>query len=143
MNIALIDAGPIIAYYNAGDDWHSVARRFFEEYKGILITTEAVCTEVMWIIDAPDVQGEFLHDVAREIYKLEPLNPSDFHKIADLNSKYHNAPGDFADLSLVAVADRLQIFDIVSLDRDFDIYRSYSHKKAFTQLFPKWKPTRQ
>lgn len=135
---ALIDAGPLVAYYSKGDKWHQVAQQFFESFKGRLITSEPVATEIMWLLaDDWRVQNEFLLDLEKELYQVAPLNSSDFKYIAELNEKYNNLPGDFADLSIVALSARLGVCNVVSLDADFDIYRSYGNK-TFKQLFPKW-----
>lgn len=135
---ALIDSGPLVAYYNRNDKWHSVAQIFFETFKGRLITSEPVATEVMYLLDANwQVQNEFLSDLNRELYHIESLIVTDFKYIAELNEKYSDLPGDFADLSIVALSARLQLQNVVSLDADFDIYRNLGNK-SFTQLFPKW-----
>jgi predicted nucleic acid-binding protein len=84
------------------------------------------------------VQNEFLGDLAKELFSVPPLLPSDFKYIAQLNEKYKDLPGDFADLSLVALAERLELGEVVSLDKDFDIYKAYRGKKPFKQLFPKY-----
>lgn len=138
LTIAFIDAGPLIAYYNVGDRWHSLAQKFFESFKGRLITSEAVVTEVMWLLaDDWRVQNEFLEDLQKELFQTIPLTHLDFKVIAALNKKYRSVPGDFADLSIVALSERLKVRDVVSLDADFDIYRSYGNK-TFNQIFPKW-----
>jgi predicted nucleic acid-binding protein len=43
-------------------------------------------------------------------------------------------PADFADASLVAMAERLGLLQLASLDRDFDRYRAFG-KRAFTNVF--------
>lgn len=135
---ALIDAGPLVAYYNKGDKWHAIAQEFFENFKGTLFTSEPVATEVMWLLSNDwRVQNEFLADLQLELYKTEPLEAADFKYIAELNEKYKDCPGDFADLSLVAIGERLNVLNVVSLDADFEVYRT-AGKKTFTQLFPKW-----
>jgi uncharacterized protein len=135
--VALIDSGPLMAYYNRGDKWHLIAQEFFEKFKGILITSEPVVTEVMYLLEGDRrVQNEFLSDLSQELYSVKPLVVTDFRYIAELNEKYQDLPGDFADLSIVALATRLDILNVISLDADFDVYRSFG--KRFTQLFPKW-----
>jgi uncharacterized protein len=135
--VALIDSGPLMAYYNRGDKWHLIAQKFFEKFKGILITSEPVVTEVMYLLEGDRrVQNEFLSDLSQELYSVKPLVVTDFRYIAELNEKYQDLPGDFADLSIVALATRLDILNVISLDADFDVYRSFG--KRFTQLFPKW-----
>lgn len=131
----LIDSGPIVAYYNSTDEWHQRSRLFYEKFKGELLTTESVVTEVMYLLSSDwRVQNEFLTDCSIELYHVIPLELTDFDVIARLNEKYRDLPGDFADLSLVALAERLHVFDVVSLDADFNIYRSYN-KKSFRQVF--------
>ena len=51
-----------------------------------------------------------------------------------LLDKYHDVPADFADVSLVALAERLNISQIASVDNDFAIYR-LSGKWAFENVF--------
>jgi len=34
-------------------------------------------------------------------------------------------PGDFAELTLVTLSERLEIAEILSLDSDFDVYRRF------------------
>ena len=41
---------------------------------------------------------------------------------------------DFADVSLLALAERLNILQIASVDKDFAIYRLFS-KRAFENVF--------
>jgi uncharacterized protein len=135
--VALIDAGPLVAYYNGSDKWHRAAKKFFEEFRGKLVTSEPVVTEVMYLLDTDwRVQNEFLSDLTRELYHVEALTITDFQYISELNEKYKDLPGDFADLSIVAMATRLNLLNVVSLDADFDVYRNLS--KTFNQLFPKW-----
>jgi predicted nucleic acid-binding protein len=135
----LIDAGPIVAYYDARDDWHTTTEKFFENFRGQYVTTCAVVTEALYLLNIDHrVANEFLRDLSNGLYSVEPLLTTDYARIAVLNQQYANVPTDFADLSLVAVAERLQLIDIVSLDSDFEIYRSHG-KKTFNQLFPKHK----
>ena len=132
----LIDAGPIVAYYSRNDHWHIAVTEFLSGFRGQFITTIPVVTEALWLLSASvDVQNELLVDLAKELYQVEQLDPVDFAKIADLNTKYRNVPVDFADLSLIVVSERLGLTEIVTLDSDFDIYRRLRNK-PFKRLFP-------
>ncbi len=42
-------------------------------------------------------------------------------RIAELNAQYADLRGDFADLSLIVIAERLNIAAIATLDKDFDL----------------------
>lgn len=136
-NAALIDAGPLIAFYDAGDVWHAQTLKFFENYRGQLITSGAVITEVMWLLASDNrVQNEFLNDLYQRLYTVEPFVPQDFEYIKSLNLQYRDMSADFADLSIVAISVRLGIKRVVSLDSDFDIYKCSG--RPFEQLFPRW-----
>lgn len=64
MLTALIDSGALVACYNKGDQFHAAAREYFENYRGKLLTSEPVATEVMWLLKSDwRVQNEFLKDV--------------------------------------------------------------------------------
>jgi uncharacterized protein len=49
-------------------------------------------------------------------------------RIAALMTKYADLPADFADVSLVWLAQQKRIDKVVSVDaRDFAVYRSYAY----------------
>jgi predicted nucleic acid-binding protein len=79
-------------------------------------------------------QNEFLSDLSHKLYQCIPLLPQDFARIRQLNEQYADLPGDFADLSLITVSERLNISAIITLDSDFDIYRRY-RKESFERIY--------
>jgi len=132
--VILIDSGILIAYYSARDRYHQQAYTFFEQCTSQLVTTLGCVTEVMWLLNADwRTQNEFLSDLAKDLYTVEPLVFSDYTRIAELNAQYADLPADFADLSLVAISERLDISAIVTLDSDFNIYRRY-RSQPFVQV---------
>lgn len=133
--LILADSGFLLAYYSAKDDYHAEVRSFFESCTSKLVTTPICTAEVMWLLSSSwRTQNEFLLDVARELYDCEQLLPQDFSRIAELNAQYADLPGDFADLSLIAISERLDISAIATLDSDFDVYRRY-RKQPFERVF--------
>ena len=89
----------------------------------------------MWLLSSNwRTQNELLLDLARELYECVPLLTQDFTRIAELNARYADLPGDFADLSLIAISERLDISAIATLDSDFDIYRRY-RQQPFERIF--------
>lgn len=137
MKLTLIDTGPIVAYYDAADGWHSKARVYFEKFRGQFATTCPVITESMFLLRSnPLIQNVLLEHISKGLYEVISLEPVDYTRIAQLNYQYKNLQSDFADLSLVAIAERFDLSDIASLDGDFDIYRT-SKAKSFNRVFPK------
>lgn len=131
----LVDTGLLVAFYDSADRHHAQVVEFFASCTSRLITTVGCVTEVLWLL-ASDwrVQNEFLTHLANNIYECESLLMQDFARIAELNAQYADLPGDFSDLSLVAISERLNIAAIATLDKDFDIYRRYS-KQPFERVF--------
>ena len=133
--IILTDSSILFAYYSAQDDYHRSVCKFFEECSSELITTTACITEVMYLLSRNyRTQNEFLKDLAQKLYRSIPLISEDFSRIRELNEQYADLPADFADLSLIAISERLNIAAIATLDSDFDIYRRY-RKQPFERIF--------
>ena len=128
-----MDTKVIVAYYSADDKYHTQAQRLFELCTSQVITTVACVTEAMYLLAADwRVQNEFLLQVSSGIFNCEHLTTQDFTRITELNAQYADLPGDFADLGLVAISERLDIPAIATLARYFDIYRRYrkQHERA-------------
>jgi uncharacterized protein len=133
--LSLIDSGILIAYYSATDRYHPQICHFLEGCTSQLITTQSCIAEVMWLLSSDwRTQNEFLLDLAKELYECVPLLPRDFTRIAELNTQDADLPGDFTDLSLIAISERLDVAAIATLDSDFDIYRRYS-RQTFERIF--------
>ncbi len=131
----LVDSGILVAYYNRGDRFHPQVKAFLEQSTSQLLTTLACIAEVMWLLTPKwQVQNEFLADLQKELYEWVQLMPRDFERIAALNAQYADLPGDFADLSLIAISERLKIDTIATLDKDFDVYRRYRNQ-PFDRVF--------
>ena len=70
-------------------------------------------------------QNHLLGAVSRGGIAVIDLLPEDYARIAELNERYADLPGDFADLTLVTISERLDVAEILSLDSDFDVYRRF------------------
>jgi uncharacterized protein len=133
--LILVDTGLLVAFYDSADKHHTQVLEFFASCTSRLVTTVGCVTEVLWLLASDwQVQNEFLNHLASNIYECEQLFPQDFTRIAELNAQYADLPGDFSDLSLVAVSERLNIPAIATLDKDFDIYRRY-RQQPFQRVF--------
>ncbi len=122
--LSLIDAGPLVAYFDRADDWHEEATAFISGFKGQFVTSAPVITEVMWLLRADHrVQNEFLRLVSAGVIYQELLSAPDLGRIAELNAAYADLPADIADLSLLVIAERRNISRILTLDTEFNHYR--------------------
>lgn len=138
MASALLDTGPIVALINTADRHHKTATAFFERYRGQLVSTEAVLTEVAYVL-APSLKhqvaalGWLQRAIGAGMIHFEGIK--DLARIGSLLSKYRDLPADFADVSLVCLGQQHRIDKVVTVDeRDFSVYRSYAGKR-FKNLF--------
>ena len=129
MKKALIDSGPLIALFDRSDKYHKTVLSFLKKYEGDLITTWAVMTEVSHMLDFNlNVQLDFLKWIELGGIEIYEIKQSDLSEIISMMIKYTNVPMDLADSSLMFIAQKEGIHDIVSIDSDFDIYRTLKKK---------------
>ena len=134
---ALVDAGPLIAYYNKTDLHHAQICDYFKSCTFQLVTTDPCVAEAMYALrKSHKVQSSLAQDIAEGIWQRKSLLDSDFDRIAVLFEKYRDLPADFADLSLIVISERLDIPRIVTLDSDFNIYRRFQDRpQPFNRVF--------
>ena len=120
----LIDAGPLIALFHAGDNHHRKIRDFLKKYQYNFISTIAVFTEVSHFLSVNvNAQRDFYEWVMYKGIIISDINQHDIPRIIELTDKYADLPIDFADATLIITAEKTGIREIISLDKDFDIYR--------------------
>ena len=120
----LIDSGPLIALFHVGDNHHKRVREFFKDNQLSFISTLAVFTEVSYFLSVNvNAQQDFYNWVMQKGIIIADINQHDIPRLIELTKKYSDIPMDFADATLVITAEKSGIREIISLDRDFDIYR--------------------
>jgi predicted nucleic acid-binding protein len=138
----LCDSGPLAALFNSNDSYHSQALAYFKRHGAHvrLHTTWEVVSEVMYFLDfSAHAQADllqWLHDGAtRDRVRIAALLTDDLLGLATLMRKYADRPMDLADASLVWLANRVNITDIITVDgADFSVYRT-DKRKAFKNVF--------
>jgi uncharacterized protein len=122
-----VDAGPLYAYVDADDRHHAVCVDLLQTHPGPLIVPHLVITEVVYLIGTrlgSAAEVRFLADLASGAFDVEPVEPADWLRIAELVWTYRNLPLGTVDASVVATAERLGIAEIGTLDRrHFSIVR--------------------
>jgi predicted nucleic acid-binding protein len=134
----LIDTGPLVAYVDAGDPAHAIVAESLDRFTGQLLTTAAVVTEAMHFVadalEGPETLIEFL--VATGTRIEETMRPAHLQAAAVAMAKYRDTPMDFADATLVLLADAVKVTDVLTLDRrGFTTYRT-PEGKAFRLVLP-------
>lgn len=122
-----MDTGPLVAYLDAGDLAHSAVAACWDGYSEKLATTSAVITEAMHMVRAarggPRRLAELIAASEMKVYDL--CQPPEIMAAVSLIEKYAEVPMDFADATLLLLAEALFIDDILTLDRrGFSAYRT-------------------
>ena len=134
MSSIVVDAGPLIALFDRDDRYHSRAVEFVRTCRSALVTNLAVLTEATFLLRfSVEAQRDLLlwcHDAL----EIDIGTAGDLPRIAVLIEKYRDLPADFADASLVAMAERLGLSRVASLDKNFAVYRAVG-KRAFDNVF--------
>ncbi len=121
----IIDSGPLIALFDRSDKYHSKVLDFIKFYKGKLITSWAVITEVSHMLDFNlQVQIDFLKWCEIGGIEVYDISQTEISNIRIMMEKYIDIPMDLADATLMYIANKENIKNIVSIDSDFDIYRT-------------------
>ncbi|MFO0965337.1 MAG: PIN domain-containing protein [Gemmataceae bacterium] len=132
----MVDAGPFIALFNRDDRFHAQALALVKKHRGPLLSTLAVVTEVMYVLDElPAAQADFLTWVSSGAVELVEPENADLQRVVVLMKKYADLPMDFTDGVLVALCERLNLRRVASVDRHFSIYRPHGTQR-FTNVFP-------
>ena len=131
MRRILVDSGILLSYYQRQETLHQAVVTFFERTAAQLFTSPICIAEVLWLLGDPGdprvlaAQNHLLQAVSHGGIEAVELQPTDYARVAELNERYADLPGDFADLTLVVLSERLAIAEILTLDNDFDVYRRY------------------
>jgi hypothetical protein len=122
----LLDTGPLVAALNRRDPNHARCVECLGAFAGTLLTTGAVVTEAMHFVgaqsDGAAALCELLDDAQVDI--RDCFSPAQLRAAARLMKKYADTPMDFADATLVLLAEETGLDRIVTLDeRGFRTYR--------------------
>ncbi len=121
----LVDTGAILALLDADDRWHDRCRDAFADLRLPLATTAAVLAEVFHLLgDHPREVAAAWRFVRSGAVLLLPITDDDSGALEALMKRYRDRPMDFADATLVRVAEREALPTILTIDHDdFETYR--------------------
>jgi uncharacterized protein len=125
--VTLTDAGPLLALLDRRDAYHLRCVSAMTAFPKVpLLTTTPCFGEAMYMLGR---EGGYAYQAAlwkmrtNGTLRLHELTPAELDRSAVLMHKYRNVPMDFADASLVAIAETRSLRRVFTLDQDFWIYR--------------------
>src|SRR5262249_1662193 len=120
----VVDAGPLIALFDRDDRHHTRAVDFIAACRSPLVSNMPVLTEATYLLRFSIAAQCDLLSWAHQCLEIDQATTSDLPRIITLLGKYHDLPADFADASLIALAERLNLSQVASVDADFAVYRT-------------------
>lgn len=134
------DTGPLVAAAIRRDpDYY----RCTEMFTGLhlanrpLIVPSPIIAEVGYLLaryGSAQIEAGFLRTVAEGSFVATELTSADYDRMADLVEQYSDLPLGTSDAAVIAVAERLDVDEVATLDlRHFTVVRP-RHVKAFTLL---------
>jgi predicted nucleic acid-binding protein len=130
----LLDTGPLVALYARDDPRHRAVNDWLAGFGGELHTVESVLTEAAYFLPAR-MRAALADLAARGVLHLHHPDVAGFERIAALLRKYADRDPDWADISLVWLAETTGIRRIATLDiADFSVYRIHGRKRFEMEL---------
>lgn len=135
----LLDTGPIVGVLDGSDQWHRDSVALFHDVSARCLTTEAVLTEATHLLGRADAGHLPLELLLAADIPIVSLERSGHEHALRLMRRYADVPMDYADATLVVLADALQIDHAFTFDRKgFRNYRR--HARGSFRVLPDVRP---
>src|SRR5947209_539682 len=134
---ALLDTGFLLAVIDAGDDLHESCAAALQAESAPL-PPHVVLPELAYLLLRElgyAALTTFLRSVAAGELSLVQTTAEDLERAAEVLEKYADSRVDFVDCVLVAIAERLNVAKILTVDRrHFSLFRPKHH--PFFEIAP-------
>ncbi|HVT80494.1 MAG TPA: PIN domain-containing protein [Phycisphaerae bacterium] len=130
----IIDAGPLVAMIRKEDEYHEWAVRTVDALQPPFLTSESVISETAFLLHR---HGGGIAELAamfqREALRVVLDFGNEWPHLARLMAKYSTLPSkkhmSLADATLVRLAELHDSASVMTLDRDFRIYRKHARRQ--------------
>ena len=121
----LLDTGALISLLDRSQRHHAAFVSFFGEWNRPVVSTEAVLTEATHLLGGlPGGRQACVDFFLSGGALLVPATTASLRRSRDLVSQYADLPMDYADATLVVLAEELGSNLVLTTDRrDFAVYR--------------------
>jgi uncharacterized protein len=132
----VLDTGPLVALLDADETHHGWAVAQFGLLRPPLLTCEAVLSEACFLIARVGADPSLVTAlIERGVLSVTKLFDDQAIAIGRLMNRYRNVPMSLADACLVQIVEMTPNAKVLTLDRDFSIYRQ-SRRRVIPLLAP-------
>jgi uncharacterized protein len=122
-----MDTGFWYALIDDSDEYHEKVKPIARTIRENVIIPIPVITETAYLISrncGVENLAEFSESLAITTFQLETPTSEDYRRTAEILRKYDDANIDFVDACIVAIAERLDITKILTIDRGISEFSS-------------------
>ncbi|HKS06240.1 MAG TPA: PIN domain-containing protein [Gemmatimonadaceae bacterium] len=131
----IADTGALFALMDVDDAWHHRVLAWWSRNLQPVIVPVTVLPEATYLLQtriSPAAEIAFVRAIGDEEFAIEHVDPDDIDRAASIMAKYDDFPLGFVDASIVALAERLEVREILTTDRrHFNAIRP-AHARSFT-----------
>ncbi|MBZ5725910.1 MAG: PIN domain-containing protein [Acidobacteriia bacterium] len=136
MKPVLLDTGVVVAWLDRSEQYHTACVDYLQKLAAPLVTCEAVIAESCYLLrHLPGAADAILENVETGTFQIPAQLSRAAAQLRRVYRKYRDREVDLADACLVHLAGQLGTGDILTLDRDFEVYR-WGANKRFRLLIP-------
>jgi predicted nucleic acid-binding protein len=130
----LLDTGVIVALLDRNESAHQACADAVQQVQAPLLTCEAVIAESCYLLrNLAGASEAVIENIAAGMFQLAFQLSREATSVKQVLRKYRDRKIDLADACLIRLADVFETGDILTLDRDFTIYR-WGRNKPFRLL---------
>jgi predicted nucleic acid-binding protein len=124
--IAIADSGFVFAVAHIRDQRHGKCAPVYFKQERIFLP-QSTLAEVGYLLTREGgnrMAAHFLVNLPKSKYEVVALEAQDFARTAEILQQYSDARLDFVDATIIAVAERLKVSTVLTIDQqDFRLFR--------------------
>lgn len=127
----MLDTGALVSVLDRSQRRHEACVELLESWHGPVVSTEAVLTEATHLLGhTPGGADACVRFFVAGGARLVPPSTAALERCRQLLHKYRDLPMDYADATLVVLAEELDTRRVFTTDRrDFTVYRIRGRRK--------------
>ncbi len=126
---AIADTGPLVAFLNSKDVWHTWVVERLAEIEPPLLTCESVISETCFLLRAVPRGVAAVFDLVKRGVLVLPFRlAEEATAVERFLKRYESVPMSVADACLVRMTELDARSTVLTLDSDFRIYRRHGRQ---------------
>jgi predicted nucleic acid-binding protein len=127
--VVIVDAGPLVAYFDRDSQHHDWVRGQASRLEPGWLTTEPALGEAAHLLRRARVLPDQLLDLVEQRLVQVPFRiEEEVGALRRLLRRYRAVPMSLADASLVRLSELYEDCQVLTLDKDFLIYRRFDRR---------------